>query len=40
MTTAQTIISQGQQTQRAVNFWPWVIGAVVVIVALVLITRD
>ncbi len=43
MDTAQTVLRQGAQTQQlttiATNIVPWVIGGVVVIVAILLLTR-
>ena len=39
MNTAQLLLSKNAQTQQRVSLMPWVIGAIVVIVALVVISR-
>jgi len=39
MNTAQLLLSKNAQTQQSANLAPWIIGGIVVIVALVLISR-
>ena len=39
MDTAQTVLTQGAQTQQRTTLVPWIVGALVIIVALWLIAK-
>jgi hypothetical protein len=43
MNTAQTVLTQGARTQQlaaaATNLVPWIIGGILVLVAIILLTR-
>jgi hypothetical protein len=39
MNTAQLLLSKNAQTQQRVSLTPWIVGGVVVIIALIIISR-